>query len=130
MTPPATATATAAPARAALQSSVPFKITDRPDGLLPDMEGFSLQRLGTLEKGWHSLCPIRADRDLAKGEVLSAFLIRERDGEMVRLDYTAVDTALKADQWPPHFAQHIADNGAGLSAGGWTSDGKLTCGSA
>ncbi|PVZ08066.1 MULTISPECIES: hypothetical protein, partial [unclassified Pseudomonas] len=70
----ATTTATAVPARTALSTSVPFKITDRPDGELPNMGGFSLQRLGTLEKGWHSLCPIRADRDLAKGEVLSAFL--------------------------------------------------------
>lgn len=130
MTPPVSATANAAPARTVLSTSVPFKITNRPDGELPDMEGFSLQRLGSMEKGWYSLCPIRADRDLAKGEVLSACLVRECDGEMVRLDYTAVDTALKADQWPQAFAQHIVDNGAGLSAGGWASDGKLTCGSA
>ncbi|MDD2045987.1 RHS repeat-associated core domain-containing protein [Pseudomonas putida] len=106
---------------------VPFKITTQPDGHLPDMDGFELQRLGSLERGWHSVCPIRAGRDLVEGEVISACLVRERDGEMVRVDYTATQGVLKADQWPQAFAQYIVEAGKGLSAGGWNDQGALTC---
>ncbi|MCE0914229.1 RHS repeat-associated core domain-containing protein [Pseudomonas sp. NMI760_13] len=108
-------------------SAVPFKVTTQPDGYLPDMTGFELERLGTLEKGWHTLCPIRAGRDLVEGEVISACLVRERDGELQRFDYTAVAGALKADQWPQAFASFIVAQGKGISAGGWNANGGLTC---
>ncbi|AIL61451.1 hypothetical protein [Pseudomonas alkylphenolica] len=108
-------------------TAVPFKITTQPDGYVPDMDGFELQRLGSLDRGWHSLCPIRAGRDLVEGEVISACQVRERDGEMVRVDYTATKGALKANQWPQAFAQYIVEHGRGLSAGGWNDQGALTC---
>ncbi|QXI35447.1 RHS repeat-associated core domain-containing protein [Pseudomonas promysalinigenes] len=108
-------------------TAVPFLITNQPDGHLPNMDGYELQRLGSQEKGWHSLCPIRAGRDLVEGEIISACLVRERDGEMVRIDYIATKGALKADQWPKAFAQYISDNGNGLGAGGWNDKGELTC---
>lgn len=76
---------------------VPFILTTRPDGYLPDMTGFDYQSLGTLEGGWHSLCPIRAGRDLALGEVIHAFKVRPADGEMLTFEYTAVKGALTAD---------------------------------
>ncbi len=100
-------------------TAVPFLITNQPDGHLPNMDGYELQRLGSQEKGWHSLCPIRAGRDLVEGEIISACLVRERDGEMVRIDYIATKGALKADQWPKAFAQSslTTATGSALAAG-------------
>ncbi|WP_263262853.1 RHS repeat-associated core domain-containing protein [Pseudomonas sp. RIT-PI-S] len=124
----ATASTAAAPAAQTIAPTpVPFRITTQPDGYLPDMKGFTLQRLGSLEKGWHSLCPIEGGRDLIKGEVISACQVRERDGEMVRVDYTAIEGTLKKDQWPQAFAKYIVEHGKGLSAGGWNAQGGLTC---
>ncbi|MGB9091335.1 MAG: hypothetical protein WCC29_17345, partial [Pseudomonas farsensis] len=109
------------------EAVVPFILTTRPDGYLPDMTGFDYQSLGTLEGGWHSLCPIRAGRDLALGEVIHAFKVRPADGEMLTFEYTAVKGALTADLWPAAFATFLQQKAQaqGLSAGGWTADGQL-----
>jgi RHS repeat-associated protein len=99
--------------------AVPYLITTQPDGYLPDMQDFSLERAGSVDDGWYSTVPIKGDRGLADGEVLSAFLVNRRDGGISRFDYDAQASALGNDQWPEAFAQYIAGQGAAMTAGAW-----------
>jgi RHS repeat-associated protein len=99
--------------------AVPYLITTQPDGYLPDMQDFTLERAGSVDDGWYSTVPIKGDRGLADGEVLSAFLVNRRDGGISRFDYDAQASALGNDQWPEAFAQYIAGQGAAMTAGSW-----------
>lgn len=98
---------------------VPYLISDQPDGTLPDMQGFDLERVGSAEGGWHSLCPLKADRALAAGETLSACLVHRRSGELTRFDYTAKAGKLGKTQWLKDFAQEVAAAGMPITAGAW-----------
>lgn len=99
--------------------AVPYLITTQPDGYLPDMQDFTLERAGSVDDGWYSTVPIKADRSLDDGEVLSAFLVNRRDGEISRFDYVAQPRARASEQWPEAFAQFIAGQGAAMTAGAW-----------
>lgn len=98
---------------------VPYLVSDQPDGTLPDMQGFGLERVGSAEGGWYSLCPIKADRALAKGETVSACLVHRRSGELTRVDYTAKAGKLGKTQWFKDFAKEVAAAGLPITAGAW-----------
>ena len=101
---------------------VPYLISTQPDGSLPDMQGFGLERVGSVEGGWYSLCPIKADRALAKGETISACLVHRRTGELTRVDYIAKAGKLDATKWLEDFAEQVAKAGKPITAGGWSDD--------
>lgn len=105
---------------------VPYLISTRPDGYLPDMNEFSLERVGSADGGWYSLCPLKADRRLAKGETVSACLVHRRTGELTRIDYTAQADKLDAEQWLADFAQQVAAAGKPITAGGWSDDNEFS----
>jgi RHS repeat-associated protein len=106
--------------------AVPYLITTQPDGHLPDMQDFTLERAGSVDDGWYSTVPIKGDRALTAGETLSAFLVNRRDGEISRFDYIAQAGTLKHDQWPEAFAQYIARQGAAITAGAWSDDNSFS----
>lgn len=106
--------------------AVPYAITTRPDGFLPDMTDFTLERVGSVTEGWYSTVPIKAGRDLAGAEKLSAFLVNRRSGEITRFAYTAQAGKLTADKWPQAFAGHIAAAGSGITAGAWSTDNTFS----
>lgn len=101
---------------------VPYLISTQPDGSLPDMQGFGLERVGSVEGGWYSLCPIRAGRALAKGETISACLVHRRTGELTRVDYIAKAGKLDATKWLEDFVEQVAKAGKPITAGGWSDD--------
>ncbi|MEW9678927.1 hypothetical protein [Pseudomonas sp. TE50-2] len=101
---------------------VPYLISTQPDGSLPDMQGFGLERVGSVEGGWYSLCPIKAGRALAKGETISACLVHRRTGELTRVDYIAKAGKLDATKWLEDFAEQVAKAGKPITAGGWGDD--------
>ncbi|WP_434728631.1 RHS repeat-associated core domain-containing protein [Pseudomonas soli] len=101
---------------------VPYQISNQPDGSLPDMQDFGLKRVGSVEGGWYSLCPIKAGRALVKGETISACLVHRRTGELTRVDYTAKAGKLDATKWLEDFAEQVAKAGKPITAGGWSDD--------
>jgi RHS repeat-associated protein len=105
---------------------VPYLISDQPDGTLPDMQGFDLERVGSAEGGWYSLCPIKADRDLVAGETLSACLVHRRTGELTRIDYTAKARKLGSSLWVKDFAREIAAAGQPITAGAWNDSNAFS----
>jgi len=105
---------------------VPYKITNQTDGTLPDMQGFGLERVGSAEGGWYSLCPIKADRALAAGETVSACLVHRRTGELTRVDYTAQARKLGTKQWLKDFTKHVAEAGKPITAGGWSDNNAFS----
>ncbi|MDN4497849.1 RHS repeat-associated core domain-containing protein [Pseudomonas mosselii] len=105
---------------------VPYLISTQPDGSLPDMQGFDLERVGSVEGGWYSLCPIKAGRALAKGETISACLVHRRTGELTRVDYTAKAGKLDATKWLADFAEQVAKAGKPITAGGWSEDNAFS----
>ncbi|WP_296259814.1 MULTISPECIES: RHS repeat-associated core domain-containing protein [unclassified Pseudomonas] len=105
---------------------MPYLISTQPDGYLPDMQDFTLERAGSVDDGWYSTVPIKAERELTVGETLSAFLVNRRDGEISRFDYVAQATTLKDDQWPEAFARYIAGQGAAMTAGAWREDSTFS----
>ncbi|UVN46054.1 RHS repeat-associated core domain-containing protein [Pseudomonas mosselii] len=105
---------------------VPYLISTQPDGSLPDMQGFDLERVGSVEGGWYSLCPIKAGRALAKGETISACLVHRRTGELTRVDYTAKAGKLDATKWLVDFAEQVAKAGKPITAGGWSEDNAFS----
>ncbi|WP_133749024.1 RHS repeat-associated core domain-containing protein [Pseudomonas sp. LP_7_YM] len=106
--------------------AVPYLITTQPDGYLPDMNDFTLERAGSVDDGWYSTVPIKGDRALADGETLSAFLVNRRDGQISRFDCVAQASMLQDDQWPEAFAQSIASQGAAMTAGAWREDNTFS----
>ncbi|WP_342651286.1 hypothetical protein [Pseudomonas sp. REB1044] len=100
----------------------PYLISTQPDGLLPDMTDFSLERVGSVDGGWCTSSTLKAGRALAEGEVLSAFLIDRLDGDIRRVDYSAPKAQRAAKQWPKAFADHLAAAGEPMTAGGWSAD--------
>lgn len=105
---------------------VPYKITNQPDGTLPDMQGFGLERVGSAEGGWYSLCPIKAGRALVAGETVSACLVHRRTGELTRVDYPAQASKLGAKQWLKDFAKHVGEAGKPITAGGWSDNNAFS----
>ncbi|MBC3484493.1 hypothetical protein HU750_02320 [Pseudomonas sp. SWRI50] len=97
---------------------VPYLITNQPDGYLPDMQDFGLERAGTAEGGWYSLCPLKAERALVEDEVVSACLVHRRTGELTRIDYTAQAGKLRDTQWLQDFAQKVAEAGMPIAVNG------------
>ncbi|MBJ9974019.1 hypothetical protein IAE35_01760 [Pseudomonas sp. S75] len=85
---------------------VPYLITTQPDGYLPDMRGFSLERLGSIEGGWHSSSSIKAVRDLKKKEVLRAYTIDRLTGDISCVEYKSGE--LEKEKWPHTFTQLIS----------------------
>ncbi|MGH8417445.1 MAG: hypothetical protein ACRER8_09215 [Pseudomonas sp.] len=107
--------------------AVPYLITTQPDGYLPDMNDFTLERAGSIDDGWYSTVPIKGDRALTDGETLSAFLVNRRDGEISRFDCVVQGaSAFKVDQWPGAFAQYLASQGAAMTAGAWNEDNTFS----
>jgi RHS repeat-associated protein len=105
---------------------VPYLITTQPDGYLPDMTDFTLERAGSVDNGWYSTVPIHGGRALNKGETLSAFLVNRQDGEIRRFDWVAPSDALAVDKWPGAFAQFIAGQGAAITAGAFSDDNDFS----
>lgn len=105
---------------------VPYLISNLPDGSLPDMQDFGLERVGSVEGGWYSLCPIKAGRALTKDEMLSACLVHRRTGELIRVDYSAKAGKLDAAKWLGDFAAHVAASGKPITAGGWTDENEFS----
>ncbi|MBF7141546.1 MULTISPECIES: RHS repeat-associated core domain-containing protein [Pseudomonas] len=103
-----------------LTFQVPYLISDQPDGTLPDMQGFGLERAGSVEGGWYSLCPIKADRALAAGETVSACLVHRRSGNLTRFDYTAKAGKLGQKEWLTDFSKDVAAAGLPITAGAWS----------
>ena len=107
--------------------AVPYLITTRPDGYLPDMTDFTQEREGSVDDGWYSTVPIKGDRALTVGETLTAFLVNRRDGEISRVDWKAPKGTLERDKWPAAFAQHIASQErASITAGAWGADNTFS----
>ncbi|WP_449434078.1 RHS repeat-associated core domain-containing protein [Pseudomonas putida] len=106
--------------------AVPYLITNQANGYLPDMTGFNLERVGTVDNGWYSLCPLQASRDLVVGEVLSACVVNLLDGRMSRVEYCAAADKLGAADWPKAFAKQIAAAGKPMTAGAWAADGGFS----
>ncbi|MGX1021425.1 RHS repeat-associated protein [Pseudomonas sp. Y3 TE3536] len=105
---------------------VPYKITNQTDGTMPDMQGFGLERVGSAEGGWYSLCPIKADRALAAGETVSACLVHRRTGELTHVDYTAQASKLGTKQWLKDFTKYVAEAGKPITAGGWSDNNAFS----
>ncbi|MFJ4391600.1 RHS repeat-associated core domain-containing protein [Pseudomonas soli] len=103
-----------------MELATPYLISTQPNGYLPDMSDFALERVGSLEGGWSSCSTIKAGRALSEGEVLSAFLIDRLDGDIRRIDYTPPKEKLTAALWPKAFAEHLATAGEAITAGAWS----------
>lgn len=101
---------------------VPYLISTQPDGTLPDMTDFSLERVGSVNGGWCTSSTLKAGRALAEGEVLSAFVIDRLDGDIRRVDYSVPKAQCPAKQWPKAFADHLAAAGEPMTAGSWSTD--------
>jgi len=110
----------------AIQSIIPYTLTTQADGYLPDMSDFLLERVGSIDGGWATTSTIKAGRDLAKGEVLSAFLIDRLAGDIRKIDYTAEKGKLSATQWPTAFADHLAAASEPITAGNWSDDNTFS----
>lgn len=106
--------------------AVPYRITTRSDGYLPDMTDFTLMREGSVDDGWYSTVPIKAGRELARDETLSAFLVNRCDGEISRFAFTPQASELTAQKWPRAFAKYVADQGAPITAGAWDENNNFT----
>lgn len=114
------------PETRAIQSIIPYTLTTQADGYLPDMSDFLLKRVGSIDGGWTTTSTIKAGRDLAKGEVLSAFLIDRLVGDIRKIDYTAEKGKLSATQWPTAFADHLAAASEPITAGNWSDDNTFS----
>ncbi|WP_372821077.1 RHS repeat-associated core domain-containing protein [Pseudomonas parafulva] len=104
------------------KSHVPYLISTQPDGALPDMTDFLLERVGSVNGGWCTSSTLKAGRALAEGEVLSAFVIDRVDGDIRRVDYSVPKAQCPAKQWPKAFADHLAAAGEPMTAGSWSTD--------
>ena len=122
----ASLTAPDTPEPQALQCITPYTLTTQADGYLPDMSDFMLERVGSIDGGWSTTSTIKAGRDLAEGEVLSAFLIDQLAGDIRTIDYTAPKDKLSAEQWPKAFADHLVAARQPLTAGNWRDDNTFS----
>ncbi|MBC3483091.1 RHS repeat-associated core domain-containing protein [Pseudomonas sp. SWRI77] len=122
----ASLSAPGAPETRALQSITPYTLTTQADGYLPEMSDFLPERVGSIDGGWSTSSTIKAGRDLAEGEVLSAFLIDRLGGDIRKIDYTARKGKLSAKQWPKAFADHLAAAGEPITAGNWSDDNTFS----
>lgn len=106
--------------------STPYLISNQPNGALPDMTDFSLERVGSVDGGWITSSTIKAGRALAEGEVLSAFLIDRLEGDIRKIDYPAQKDKLAAEEWPKAFADHLMASDEPMTAGGWSDDNTFS----
>jgi hypothetical protein len=94
--------------------------------LLPDMTGFEPDSLGVADNRWVSPGYLLADRDLAVGEKLRAWLIQSADGKpLANVEFTADASNRLQAKWPCAFAKAITAGAKQLTAGGWTDDGQF-----
>ncbi|TDB58150.1 hypothetical protein [Photorhabdus khanii] len=108
------------------ENSMGYTLTTLADNTLPNMAGFEREIWGTPQTGWLSPGYILADRDLAEGEVLLAYLIRQRDGHVLEsISFTAKAEDRGKTQWPIAFAKAINEKGKQLKAGGWNKTGEF-----
>ncbi|MFJ4445587.1 RHS repeat-associated core domain-containing protein [Pseudomonas sp. NPDC089422] len=110
----------------ALRSMSPYTLSTQPNGFLPDMSDFLLERAGSIDGGWSTSSTIKAGRPLAAGEVLSAFVIDRLAGDIRKIDYTAQAGKLSVEQWPKAFADHLAAAGEPMTAGNWSADNTFS----
>ncbi|MEE5130272.1 hypothetical protein V2J82_07455 [Pseudomonas alliivorans] len=124
-------TSAAAPAAAPITgvinySDMGYVLTTDPDDTLPDMDGFDRLYCGSSENGWTSPCEIRAGRDLAVGETLTACLIRQSDGKLIdEVTFTADSTNCKQHQWPAAFARAFSRASRSITAGNFDNDNNF-----
>ena len=109
-----------------VQDPMGYQQTTQADDTLPDMSGFSHKLYGDAQTGWLSAGEIRGDRDLQAGEILTACLIRQRDGKRVEsVAFTATDSNRLKHQWPNAFASEIHSKGQKITAGERNPDGAF-----
>ncbi|MCD5984290.1 RHS repeat-associated core domain-containing protein [Pseudomonas sp. CDFA 610] len=124
-------TSAAAPATAPITGIINYSdmghvLTTDPDDTLPDMDGFDRLYCGSSENGWTSPCEIRAGRDLAVGETLTACLIRQSDGKLIdEVTFTADSTNCKQHQWPAAFARAFSRASRSITAGNFDNDNNF-----
>ncbi|WP_024695531.1 RHS repeat-associated core domain-containing protein [Pseudomonas syringae] len=107
-------------------SDMGYVLTTDPDDTLPDMDGFDRLYCGSSENGWTSPCEIRAGRDLAVGETLTACLIRQSDGKLIdEVTFTADSTNCKQHQWPAAFAQAFNRPFRSITAGNFDNNNNF-----
>ncbi|WEK28099.1 MAG: hypothetical protein P0Y58_14390 [Candidatus Pseudomonas phytovorans] len=94
------------------------------DDILPTMIGFEPASIGGGAHVWRSPGYLLADRDLAIGERLQAWVISEQDGHVVKsVAWTAEADTCNQNDWPKAFLEAIndapdaADGSKVLSAG-------------
>ncbi|WP_175650474.1 hypothetical protein [Pseudomonas sp. Marseille-P9899] len=86
------------------------------DDLLPSMVGFEQDSVGAGEHRWRSQGYLLADRDLSLGERIHAWVIRERDGQVMKtVAFTADKDNRLVAKWPAAFLSAI--NSAPVSSG-------------
>ena len=98
--------------------------SDLDNDLLPEMIGFETDHIGGSGHVWRSPGYLLADRDLAVGEQLKAWVISEQDGQVVKsVGWEADASTCKQSNWPAAFlkainaAPDVADGGKVLCAG-------------
>lgn len=80
------------------------------DDILPTMIGFEPASLGGVAHVWRSPGYLLADRDLAIGERLQAWVISEQDGHVVKsVTWTAEANTCKQADWSKAFLKAIND---------------------
>lgn len=78
------------------------------DDFLPSMVGFEVSSVGAGEHRWRSPGYLLADRDLSVGERIHAWVIRERDGRVMKtVAFTADKDNRVVAKWPAAFLNAI-----------------------
>ncbi|MDD0977564.1 hypothetical protein [Pseudomonas fontis] len=103
-------------------SDMGFVLSNEADKALPDTSAFTRQTLGTLEHGWLSPGEIVAERDLVEGETLVACLVRQHDGVMEQVTFTATADNCSQAKWPKAFAAAVKTGGKALVLGNFDKD--------
>lgn len=104
--------------------------------VLPRMSGFESASLGAGHHTWLSPGYLLADRDLAVGERVQAWVISERDGRIVKtVALTASNSNKSKADWPHAFLSAInaapaADDAKWMCAGFLNASGELAVGKA
>lgn len=96
--------------------------SEQDNDLLPDMTGFEADTLGAAPHLWRSPGYLLADRDLAVGERVHAWVVRAQDGRVVKSVALTADEGNKAKaKWPVAFLEAV--NAAPDAKAG----GKMLC---
>ncbi|CAI1963519.1 N-acetylglucosamine-binding protein A [Serratia quinivorans] len=94
---------------------------------LPDVSRFSRKMVGEPDHGWLSPGELHADRDLQEGEVVSAWLVRLSDGQLLEtVTFIATKTNAAQDTWLTAFVDEINRKGQLLTAGERAANGTFS----